>query len=89
MVRARARGNTSNVLPEITTTNQGELRELIRHERRVELAMENERFFDLVRWGIAQQVLGPMGYQPRNQYLPIPQPEIDKSNGVLVQNPAY
>lgn len=92
MVRARARGGNTAILPPVTTTNQAELREAIRHERRVELGMENERFFDLVRWGIAEQVLhaaGKTGYQSRNRYLPIPQPEIDRSNGVLVQNPEY
>ncbi|QCR22251.1 RagB/SusD family nutrient uptake outer membrane protein [Pontibacter sp. SGAir0037] len=92
MVRARARGNNSNVLPEVTTTDQVELREAIRHERRVELGMENERFFDLVRWGVDVEVLhaaGKTGYQVRNRYLPIPQPEIDRSGGVLVQNPNY
>lgn len=89
MVRARARGNNANVLPEVTTTDPVALREAIRHERRVELGMEGERFFDLVRWGIAQQVLGPLGYQNRNRFMPIPQGEIDKSNGVLVQNPEY
>jgi len=92
MVRSRARGGNSAILTPVTTTNQAELREAIRHERRVELGMENERFFDLVRWGIAQQVFqaaGKTGYQPRNRYLPIPQPEIDRSGGVLVQNPEY
>ncbi|WP_189562874.1 RagB/SusD family nutrient uptake outer membrane protein [Persicitalea jodogahamensis] len=89
MVRARARAGNTTVLPKITTTDQAKLREAIRHERRVELGMENERFFDLVRWGIADEVLRPLGYQPRNRYLPIPQGEIDKSQGVLVQNPEY
>ena len=37
MVRARARGNNIGILPEVTTSNQNELREAIRHERRVEL----------------------------------------------------
>lgn len=89
MVRARARGGNGSVLPAVTTTSQADLREAIRHERRVELGMENERFFDLVRWGIAEQVLGPLGYQTRNRFMPIPQGEIDKSNGVLIQNPEY
>ncbi len=40
MVRARARGNNIGILPEVTTNNQNELREAIRHERRVELGME-------------------------------------------------
>ena len=89
MVRARARAGNSAVLPKITVKDQAKLREIIRRERRVELGMEGERFFDLVRWGIADEVLRPLGYQPRNRYLPIPQGEIDKSKGVLVQNPDY
>ncbi len=92
MVRARARGTNNDVLPKVTTTDQNELREAIRHERRVELGMEFDRFYDLVRWGIAKDVLhaaGKTGYQDRHALLPLPQIEIDKSNGVLVQNPNY
>ena len=91
MVRARARGTNTNILPKITTNDQGELREAIRHERRVELGLEFDRFYDLVRWGIAQEVLQAAGknYQPKNALLPLPQTEIDKSNGVLIQNPDY
>lgn len=90
-VRAHARGSQTDVLPPVTTHNQTTLRDLIRHERRVELALEPDRFYDLVRWGTAQEVLQAAGkpYQPRNALLPIPQSEIDKSNGVLVQNPDY
>ena len=92
MIRARARGMNANILPEVTTDNQSELREAIRHERRVELGMEFDRFYDLVRWGIAKEVLhaaGKTGYQDKHALLPLPQDEIDKSNGVLVQNPNY
>lgn len=91
-VRARARGNNSNVLPPITSASQTVLRDAIRHERRVELGMESGRFYDLVRWGIASEVLhaaGKANYQPKNALLPLPQDEIDKSRGVLVQNPNY
>ena len=91
-VRAHARGTLTDVLPKVTTTNQSELRDAIRHERRVELGLEFDRFYDLVRWGIAKEVLhavGKTGYQDRHALLPIPQDEIDKSNGVLVQNPNY
>jgi len=87
LIRARARGSNPSVLPEVTTTNQATLRSAIRHERQVELGMENERFFDLVRWGIAEENLP--GYASRNRFLPIPQQEIDKSGGVLIQNPDY
>ncbi len=89
MVRARARAGNNAILPEIKTTDKAALRDIIHHERRVEFGMENERFFDLVRWGKADEVLRQLGYQSRNRYLPIPQGEIDKSKGVLVQNPEY
>lgn len=91
MVRGRARGSR-DILPKVTTEDKIELRNAIRHERRVELGMEFDRFYDLVRWGIAKEVLhdaGKTGYQNRHALLPIPQSEIDKSNGVLIQNPDY
>ena len=37
--------------------NSDDLRKAIRHERRVELALEGHRWFDLVRWGIAAEVM--------------------------------
>ncbi len=89
MIRARARGSNSNVLPRITTAAQSELREAIHHERRVELAMEFDRFYDLVRWGEASAVLGSLGYQPKHRYLPLPNSQVTDSNGVLKQNPDY
>ncbi|WP_245747487.1 RagB/SusD family nutrient uptake outer membrane protein [Parapedobacter koreensis] len=91
-VRARARGGNTSILPEVTTRDQEALRQAIRHERQVELGMENERFFDLVRWGIDVETMhdaGKTSYQIRNRFLPIPQPEIDRSGGVLIQNPDY
>ncbi|HUC83381.1 MAG TPA: RagB/SusD family nutrient uptake outer membrane protein [Flavisolibacter sp.] len=93
-VRARARlGTSPGTLPTITTTDQIQLRNLIRRERRVELAMEHDRFFDLVRWGIAQQTLQAVGKtnfnQNRDVFLPIPQIQIDLGRGVLTQNPGY
>jgi hypothetical protein len=90
MVRARARGGNDAVLPDVTTTNQDELRAKIWHERHVELAMEFDRFFDLVRQGRAPEVLGPKGFKAGvNEVWPIPQNEIDLSAGVLTQNPGY
>ncbi|WP_034923243.1 RagB/SusD family nutrient uptake outer membrane protein [Gillisia sp. CAL575] len=64
-------------------------------ERRVELAFENHRFFDLVRFGAAQEVLS--AFSSMNDYsfsatdllLPIPQREINLSNGIMQQNPGY
>jgi starch-binding outer membrane protein, SusD/RagB family len=76
-VRARARGGDPDVLPEITTTNQAELRRAIWHERRVELALEFDRYFDVIRQGRGEEVFGPMGWQEGvNEVWPIPQNEI-------------
>jgi hypothetical protein len=90
-VRARARnsGTDATALPYIPYTSQTQMRTAIKNERRWEFAMEGYRFYDLVRWGDAQSVLGSLGYQPRNAWYPIPQPAIDLSGGVLVQNPNY
>lgn len=92
-VRARARAGNNSLLPDVTTEDQNELREAIRQERRVELAMEHDRFFDLVRWNIAQEALHAVGKtafrEGRDELLPIPQTQIDLSNGVLTQNPGY
>lgn len=89
-VRERARGANPEVLPDITTTNQQELREAIYDERRAELALEGHRFFDLLRTGRAAEVLGPFGFEEgKHELLPIPQSEIDLSQGVLTQNPGW
>lgn len=65
-------------------------------ERRVELAFENHRFFDLVRFGVADNVLsahaaamGYPDYTTRALLLPIPAREINLSAGLLTQNPGY
>ena len=55
-------------------------------EYRLEFAMEGHRFFDLVRFDKAEAVLGAKGYTPNKRYLPIPQTEIDRSEGTLKQN---
>jgi hypothetical protein len=54
--------------------------------------MEEQRFFDIIRWEIDVAVLhaaGKMNYELKHRLLPIPQGEIDKSGGVLIQNPNY
>lgn len=75
----------------------------IRFERRLELALEGHRYFDLVRWGIAKETLesystfegslvaayGGLTFSDRNTYFPIPQEQIDRSGGALVQNSGY
>ena len=78
-------------------------RNAVRMERRLELAMEGHRFFDLVRWGIVKQTLesyfnfegGYFNYlkgitiETRDEYFPLPQDQIDRSKGVLKQSPGY
>ena len=65
-------------------------------ERRVELAFENQRFFDLLRFQVADAVLsahasenGFTDYDARKLLLPIPSREINLSRGLLTQNPGY
>ncbi|ULQ55226.1 RagB/SusD family nutrient uptake outer membrane protein [Flavihumibacter rivuli] len=62
------------------------LKEAIWEERRLELAMEGDRFFDLVRTGKAAEKI--TGFQKgKNEVFPIPQQEVDISG--LTQNPGY
>ncbi len=86
--------------------NQDEARTAVRFERRLELSDEGHRFYDLVRWGIAEPTLNayldherPLTNAPfagasfkanKNEYLPIPQNEIDLQGAdILIQNPGY
>ena len=73
----------------------------IRHERRVELAMESHRWFDLCRWGIAGDVMAAYKVQEsdevrahmsdfrtgKHELFPIPDEEVRL--GGLEQNPGY
>ncbi len=85
-VRTRAGlGNT-------TASTQTDLRNAIWKERRVELAMEHDRFFDLVRQGRAGEVLRAHGknfVDGKHEVFPIPQKHIDISAGRLKQNAGY
>jgi len=90
VVRNRARNGIPDVLPDVQTADQSVLRNAIYHERRVELAMESQRFFDLIRTGRAVSVLGPLGFKAnKNERLPIPQVEIDITEGAINQNPGW
>lgn len=79
-----------------------DLRKAVRHERRVELAGEGLRLFDLIRWGIFVPKMQAFGKTPEGVYTnagtqvtdktwpyPIPQKEIDNTEGALVQNENY
>jgi len=75
-------------LGNIAYVSQAQLRTVIKQERRVEFAMEFERFFDLVRYGDATSVLGVNGYQNKHRYYPIPTSALN-ANPALVQNPDW
>ncbi|MBN2814076.1 MAG: RagB/SusD family nutrient uptake outer membrane protein [Bacteroidales bacterium] len=80
----------SNAFEYTTLGDQANARAIVRHERQMELAGEQSRFFDLVRWGILQETINAekeaaVGIQPVKDYhvlLPIPQSERD-ANPVL------
>ncbi|WPO84200.1 RagB/SusD family nutrient uptake outer membrane protein [Chryseobacterium sp. JJR-5R] len=73
-----------------TAATQSALKTAIWKERRVELAMEGDRFVDLVRTGQAATVLAPYGFKAgKNEVFPIPFNSITQSSGVLTQNPGY
>lgn len=77
-------------LSAIESADANSLREIIYKERRSELAMEGSRYFDLVRQGRAEEVLGPLGFvKGKHELFPIPQSEIDISGGKLQQNPNW
>lgn len=96
------------VINQYTTpwTDAAVARRAVRMERMLELAQEGHRFFDLVRWGIAEQELnsylaydgkflvtkfgGAKYTTGKNEYLPIPQGQIDiQGTSVLKQNAGY
>ncbi|MDR2824969.1 MAG: RagB/SusD family nutrient uptake outer membrane protein [Prevotellaceae bacterium] len=60
-VRERARGGNAAILPDFPygsyTNSAADLTKAIRHERRVELAMESHRWYDLCRWGVVGDVM--------------------------------
>lgn len=75
-------------LDPVTETNQQELDEIIFHERRVELALEGHRFWDLIRTDRADDVLSPYGFIPgKHELLAIPQEEVDLAG--LEQNDGW
>lgn len=70
------------------------LREAIYHERRVELAMEQQRWFDLVRWGrVANELIGTAygdNFQSgKHEFLPVHEGEVLISKGSIKQNQGY
>jgi hypothetical protein len=79
-------------LPATTASSKEDVRAAIWKERRIELALEHDRFFDLVRQGRAEQVMKAAGKnftKNKNELLPIPAVQIQLSGGKLTQNPGY
>lgn len=74
-------------LPNSTAVSQSDILLAIEQENRLEFALEPHRWFDLVRTGRAQAVLGITNND--QLVFPIPLTEIQLSNGVLTQNPGY
>lgn len=75
-----------------TATTQADLRTAIWKERRVELAFEHDRWFDLVRTGQAEAALAIHGKTfivGKHELFPIPQIVIEEGEGVTTQNPNY
>lgn len=89
-VRQRARASFKGTLPvdllaDVATTDQNVLRTAIQHERRVELAQEFHRYFDLTRWGktVAEAALGKDYNYETKRYFPIPQAEVDANQAII------
>jgi hypothetical protein len=72
----------------VDVTDQASVLAAIGRERRVELAFEGDRWADLVRSRQVVTVMGLSG-KPHQALYPIPQNEIDVTNGRLQQNPGY
>ncbi len=85
-------------------SSQGAAMEALMTERRLELAQEGHRFFDLVRWDIAVEVMNAYFQVEKtrrthlsnaqfvggkHEYAPIPQSQIDLGRGLIKQNPGY
>lgn len=81
--------------------SQGDALKIVKMERRLEMGMESERFFDLVRWGEAEKVLNKYFAEEanncsiygdahftanKNEYLPIPFSQVAASDGHYTQN---
>jgi hypothetical protein len=92
------RARTGVEMPPLASgLTKDQMRQAIRKERRIELAFEGFRYDDVKRWKIAEERLTMdasegfinRSFEKRNYHWPLPQSEVNKSNGILLQNPDY
>jgi hypothetical protein len=117
-IRQRAKNSTGNLkdvnggplsdynieLYQSAQWTQDYARKALRWERRLELALEGQRFFDLVRWGIASETVSEylniekakrtylndaLFVAAKNEYMPIPYQQMELSKGIYKQNKNY
>lgn len=97
-IRERAR-NWNGIITDYPPDLDGSenLQDVIREERRLELAFEYKRWYDIKRWGIGDEVFkGPNSLEPhanfdasRDYYFPLPQDELDRNPNLMPQNTGY
>ena len=91
-VRRRAYGEPTDApsaTADVTVSGGAALLAAIQDERYVELLGEGHRWFDLLRWELADDELGPRGFQPgKHEAMPIPLDEI-QLNTKIEQNDGY
>lgn len=93
----KVRTRTSVNMPVIAAgLTKDQMRQVIRHERRIELALEGTRYSDLRRWKIAESTLNGLAdpggiriFTSKNYLWPIPGKEFDILGNQLVQNPGF
>lgn len=89
-VRRRGFGyqSTETTPVDISTADKVVFRDKVLQERRVELAFEGQRWFDLIRTGRAVEIMKSKGFKINDTQLicPIPQKQVDINPGVMVQN---
>ena len=82
-------------LPGVSGVSQAEMKEIILHERRMELAFEGQRWFDLIRvdngqWGLNfLHSIGKLNATQKHLLFPIPLKEIESNPNLLPNNPGY
>ncbi len=101
-IRTRASGSSPTAVPvypinSASVNSKANFLKTVKAERRREFGMESQRWFDLLRWDDAIAVMNAhflsrsinVTVEPYQALFPIPQREIDISNGAMKQNPGY